>query len=342
MSNLSQRIAQRVVRSWYHSPPDMISQMCLPLTVPYSIALHIKSHWHRQRNKTHQKAKAVVIVVGNLVVGGSGKTPIVIAIVEYLRKMGYRPAVVSRGYGGSAPSYPWRVHPHHHPHVVGDEALLLAQYAPTLIDPKRQRAVDALAGEHAVIVSDDGLQHWAMRRHIEIVVIDAKRQFGNGRLLPAGPLRESLSRLKKVDFIISAGDTSPPMDQWQMQVYAHSWHSVYQYTQKSISASLFSSYNTKVHAIAGIAYPEKFFTALTQLGLQPIEHPFPDHYQFSAHDFNFTETLPIVMTEKDAVKCRHLQPRNDYMAKNTWMLRVKAQMSSDFYQALNQKVTAHL
>lgn len=266
-----------------------------------------------------------VIVVGNLTVGGTGKTPLTLWLIRFLEEQGYRPGVVSRGYGGKA-SWPFPVRPDSSASEAGDEPLLIARTSgvPVVVDPVRPRAVERLLRDHAcdIVISDDGLQHLALGRDLELVVVDGKRGFGNGRLLPSGPLREPLSRLRTVDAVIVNGSLSeagrmaaslsgaPPVFGLALSPMALCPVGESQGTPPAPPAI--------VHAVAGIGHPERFFRTLEEAGFSVIPHAFPDHHAFRAEDLGFAEHYPVIMTTKDAVKCEGLA------VPDLWQLPVEA------------------
>jgi tetraacyldisaccharide 4'-kinase len=278
-----------------------------------------------------------VAVVGNIAVGGTGKTPFVIWLVERLREWGWRPGVVSRGYGGRARSWPQAVHADSDPALVGDEPVLIASRAgcPVAVGPDRLAAARRLldAGAVDIIVSDDGLQHYKLWRDLEIVVVDASRGLGNGDLLPAGPLREPASRLGEVQLVVANGSgwTAPQGRQVTMRLYALEARAVQGGAVRPIAE--FSGQT--VHAVAGIGNPARFFSMLSQQGIRLIMHPFPDHHPFVRSDLEFGDGLPVLMTEKDAVKCR------GFGDGNRWVVPVEAQLSPDGV-ALVQELTQRL
>lgn len=254
-----------------------------------------------------------VIVVGNITIGGTGKTPFVIWLAEYLKQQGHTPGIISRGYGSRAPYYPYEVSPDENPPFSGDEPLLLARHtnAPVVISPNRVAAAEKLISQYpktTIIISDDGLQHYALARDVEIVILDGERRLGNGYCLPAGPLREPASRLKTVDFVIVNGEN--------MRLIPGDLCSI----QNSRQTQPISAFQNKtIHAVAGIGNPQRFFNMLRELGLTIIEHPFPDHHIFSFQDLDFGIDAIIVMTEKDAVKCQNFNLQ-------AWYLPVKAEV----------------
>jgi len=268
-----------------------------------------------------------IIVVGNLTVGGVGKTPLVIALAQALTKKGLRVGIVSRGYGASIKVFPHEVKGEDAAKLVGDEPLLIAKKTgcPVVIAPKRVSAVQYLLHHHQsqIIISDDGLQHYAMGRAIEIAVIDGERWFGNGLCLPAGPLRESPKRLNQVDLIVVNG-ADPGM--------LHSAHRmdlvVGSLTQLGSNRLIpYDQLPKPIAAVAGIGHPERFFSSLKMLGISFKPYPFTDHHAFVKQDFvNLEKT--VVMTEKDAVKCL------PFATETMYFLPVDAMLSECFWTAL--------
>ena len=284
--------------------------------------------------KSH-KAGIPVIVVGNLTAGGSGKTPLVLRIVELLRENKWKPGIVSRGYGGSAAAKdgaPREASIASDPAEVGDEPILLARRGgcPVWVAPERGAACRALREQHPecdVIVTDDGLQHYALARDIEICVVDG-RGFGNGFLMPAGPLREPRSRLRSVDAVVSHGASVLHASEMKLQgeilVRMTDAHDVR--PAKSFAGQ-------KVHAVAGIGDPKRFFQYLARFGIQPVPHPFPDHHPFRAGDLDFGDGAPVVMTEKDAVKCKR------FAQAHYWVFPVSASLDPAFERWLLEKLS---
>ncbi|HEX4481916.1 MAG TPA: tetraacyldisaccharide 4'-kinase [Rudaea sp.] len=269
-----------------------------------------------------------VIVVGNITVGGTGKTPLVIALVEALRERGWKPGVVSRGFGGSATDVT-RVDAQSDPAVVGDEARLIfdATQAPTMIGRDRVRAAQGLVALGVdVIVSDDGLQHYRLQRDVEICVIDGARRFGNGRLLPAGPLREPLTRLGSFDFRVCNGDGAEQAE----TTMRLSGDSAIALTDPARNLRLTEI--PRAHAVAGIGNPARFFDALRAAGVDVIEHPFPDHHAFAPSDFDFGDDLPVLMTDKDAVKCRA------FASPSWWRVPVRAILADGFFDTVDARL----
>ena len=274
--------------------------LLIPLSWGFCALVRLRRALYMAGVLPRRAAPLPVIVVGNITAGGSGKTPLVIWIADFLRRRGYRPGLVSRGYGGAARAARM-VEAGSDPAMLGDEAVLLAARSacPVAVAPRRTAAVDLLRARSDVdvIVADDGLQHYAMRRDIEIAVIDGARRFGNGRCLPAGPLREKPARLGKVDMIVVNGRAR--FGQHSMTM--HDTMATNMQTGEMRRLSDFSGQTA--HALAAIGRPQRFFAALERAGIKPITHAFPDHYQYRRADVTFADRRAVLMTEKDAVKC---------------------------------------
>jgi tetraacyldisaccharide 4'-kinase len=281
----------------------------------------------RRRLEARQwHAPVPVIIVGNITVGGSGKTPLTLALIEQLRRWGYRPGVVSRGYGARPPHLPFAVGADTDPVEGGDEPCLLVRRTgvPLYIDPDRTAAARALLETHDcdVLISDDGLQHYALGRDIELAVVDAARGLGNGRCLPEGPLREPAQRLREVDRVVLNGDGGfdwPGATRMRLRPGAL----VALASGQTLPASEWRGAR-RVHAVAGIGHPPRFFATLRALGFDPIEHPLPDHASLRPEMLEFEPRLPLLMTEKDAVKCVGWAP------PDSWALRVEAELEPEF------------
>jgi tetraacyldisaccharide 4'-kinase len=300
----------RLEGCWYHKTP--LSLLLLPLSGLYRLLVLLRRQAYHQGLLRVRRVESKVIVVGNITVGGTGKTPLVIWLVEFLKAQGFTPGIVSRGYRAMTRRFPQRVEIDSDPRVMGDEAVLLARRGgcPVVIDPDRARAADLLAAECNVIISDDGLQHYALGRDVEIAVVDGVRRFGNNFCLPAGPLREPLNRLYSVDLRVCNGG-KPGADEFRMALHPLG---IYNLQNAAIMKTADHFKAKTVHAIAGIGHPARFFNQLRSAGVDVIEHAFPDHHDFSAHDLQFTDDFEILMTEKDAVKClRFARPHHWYM-----------------------------
>lgn len=267
-----------------------------------------------------------VIVVGNITVGGSGKTPLVLWLAQFLRKQGYRPGIVSRGYGSSAVEA-CSVDPADDPALKGDEPVLLARKSacPVWVGRNRVAVGRALLAAHAdcnVILCDDGLQHYRLRRDVEIVVVDGQRRFGNGRLLPAGPLREGLWRLRQVDAVVVNGDDA--LEGLAAQYRMHLNGALLTNLHSGETRPAAELAGLKLHALAGIGHPQRFFDHLRGLGLDFVTHAFPDHHVYLPGDLDWPDAEALLMTEKDGVKCAAFAD-NRY-----WVLPVTAEMDPEF------------
>lgn len=250
-----------------------------------------------------------VIVVGNISVGGTGKTPFVIWLVDQLRQQGHTPVIITRGYGGSSSTWPVRVTEQSNPKIVGDEAVLIAQRTKAMVIAGPDRvadAQDAIAHGASVIVCDDGLQHYRLSRDIEIAVVDGQRAFGNGLVLPAGPLRETRGRLAAVNAVVATLRAKSEMHA-AIAPYQPIFSTAVLTNAKNLltgeQRSLSSFAGQAVNAVAGIGNPDAFFDGLRALGLKVNGQPLADHAAITADDLRFNDALPVFMTEKDAVKC---------------------------------------
>jgi tetraacyldisaccharide 4'-kinase len=318
----------RLASLWYSRSPLVL--LLLPLSWLFRLLVALRHLGYRAGVLPSHRLPVPVIVVGNITVGGTGKTPLVIWLVEHLRTLGHRPGLVSRGYGGQARNWPQQVRPDSDPAMVGDEAVLLAGHCrcPMAVGPDRVAAARALLEHHDVdiLVSDDGLQHYALQRDLEIVVIDGVRRFGTGYCLPAGPLREPQSRLESADLVVANGIGG--RREYAMRLKpALAWR----LDDPRQRRELRDFAGTRVHAVAGIGHPERFFTALSGLGIQVIPHAFPDHHPFRAEDLLLTpDDHPILMTEKDAVKCR------SFAGLQAWVVPVQAELDERFTLQLDR------
>ncbi|MCB1749768.1 MAG: tetraacyldisaccharide 4'-kinase [Gammaproteobacteria bacterium] len=250
------------------------------------------------------QAPVPVVVVGNITVGGTGKTPLVIWLAQRLREYGFKPGIVARGYRGVARSWPQQVRGDSDPVTVGDEAVVIARRTrmPVAVGPRRGEDIEQLLrhSDADIIVCDDGLQHYALKRDIEIVVLDGVRRVGNGACLPAGPLREPPGRLAEADLVVSNGLAG--RGEFAMRYLAEQAVRLGNPRERR-ALDQFEPRN--VHAVAGVGNPEGFFALLKRKGLRVTAHAYPDHHAFSPDDLDFGDGLPVLMTEKDAVKCEH-------------------------------------
>jgi len=307
---------QRLHTLWYGDSRAYIA--LLPFSWLYCVLVWIRRLVYRTALLHRTCLDARVIVVGNIAVGGTGKTPLVIAIARRAQQAGLRVGILTRGYLGRARHWPQQVSDSSDPGEVGDEAVLLARKTGAVVfaGPDRVAAGRALlqASPCDLLICDDGLQHYALQADTEIAVVDASRGQGNGLCLPAGPLREPVARLRTVDAVVALGDDAG----WpySMCLVSGAARGV---ADASISRSLDSFRGSTVHAVAGTGNPERFFTSLRAAGLRIRTHPFADHHPFTAADLDFGDNNPVLMTEKDALKCEH------FAQHHWWFVPVDAQ-----------------
>ncbi|WP_424408135.1 tetraacyldisaccharide 4'-kinase [Pasteurella sp. PK-2025] len=316
---------------WYSR--SWLTWLLSPLALLFWLITRIRKALFQQGILSSYRPPVPVIVVGNLSVGGNGKTPVVIWLVQQLQQQGIQVGVISRGYGSQSKVYPLSVKPDSDPVLAGDEPVLIAKRTgvPVVISPNRQEAIELLLQQQPcdVIVSDDGLQHYALQRDVEIVVMDATRGLGNGFVLPAGPLRELPSRLKSVDLVISHGAENPKADAVMLLIPRYACH-----LKTGEQRPLTDFQPMPVSAIAGIGNPQRFFRMLQELGIQVAEHQaFQDHQHFSAEQLEkFGHQRPLLMTEKDAVKCMA------FAQENWWFVPVEAQIHGEKVRSFLQKI----
>lgn len=334
---------------WYHGKPGAV--VLAPLAFVFGVVAALRRAAYRFGLRRAYRPRVPVVIIGNLSVGGTGKSPLVGALVRALRASGLQVGILLRGYGASVRE-PVRVTSATTTEVGGDEAVMLARStaAPIVVSPDRvagAKMLEAMGVE--LILCDDGLQHYALARDLEVVVIDRTRGLGNERLLPAGPLRETRSRLETVDWVVvndaandstaNAPHTLPPSTGlWRgrsgtlaMRLVPEALRGV---ADERAWCTLERLRATPVHAVAGIGNPARFFAMLRAAGLHPIEHYFADHHVFSAGDFTFGDALPVLMTAKDAVKCR------DFADARFWEVPVSVSLSPDGGMALVHAIAA--
>ena len=318
-------LQRRLESIWYEKASGQ--QWLYPLEALYS-ALSRTDRWIKRKLST--KHSVPVIVVGNISIGGTGKTPLVVYLCELLKSTGYSPGIITRGYGGKNTHWPVSVDAKSDAREYGDEPVLMAQRTevPVVAGPNRNEDIALLLQNHKidVVISDDGLQHYQLQRDIEIVVIDQLRGLGNQRCLPAGPLREPASRLDTCDFVVI--NEAAPQAKYSMQLEASFILRLNGGSQQPLNQWK----GKTVHAVTGIGNPSRFFLMLARAGLTIIEHRFPDHHPFNAQDIQFDDSYPVVMTEKDAVKCR------PFASEKHWYIPVTALLSAYFVQTLLLKL----
>ncbi len=341
-----------IEKVWFkqHKAKYVLVPLLLPLTLLFYLITTVRRLFFRLGFIKSVQLSKPVIVVGNIGIGGNGKTPMVLSLVKMLKALGFNPGVISRGYGGQAPYYPFLLDEHSTAEQAGDEPILIYQrcQVPLAVGSDRIASAQALIDKGCdVIISDDGLQHYRLQRDIELIIVDGNRLFGNDLLLPAGPLREGVSRLSEVDLVVVNGG----------QALAHSLNSALASCQeKTIAMSLLATdvvqlktgkvlsvkalrdKSVNVNAAAGIGDPQRFFNTLSELGFElDIQQGFVDHHSFCLDDFiHYDDNTPLLMTEKDAVKCRH------FAQDNWWYLPVEASYSEEQQAQLLQLLTTKL
>jgi tetraacyldisaccharide 4'-kinase len=329
--------SDRLVAAWYAPRITPLTALLLPLSLLFRAAVALRRFAYRRGLLPSAALRVPVIVIGSIVVGGSGKTPLTRALASLLTQAGWSPGIVSRGYGGNNVA-PRAVAEGDDPAVVGDEALLLAADAPVWIGRDRVAAARGLLNAHPecdIILADDGLQHYALRRDFEIAVIDAARGFGNAQLLPAGPLREASGRLDGIDALVRLiGADAPPAPRGDgrettMSYEVLPWRSVARPDARANPAAWRSGI---VHAVAGIGDPARFFDLLRALGFDPLCHAFPDHYRYTRADLVFPDAAAVLMTEKDAVKC------TAFADSRWWYLPIRARIDPDLVARVERTI----
>jgi len=315
---------------WYRF--SLLHFLLIPVSLLFRMLAALRRALYRSGILASVKLSVPVIVVGNISVGGTGKTPFTLWLAQRLLDEGWHPGIISRGYGGNNTiSRP--VASEDVANEVGDEPLLMAQrgLCPVWIGRDRPAAAQSLLQAHPecdVILSDDGLQHYRLQRDVEIVLVDGMRRFGNGRLLPAGPLREPVSRLASVDFVVVNGGTAMP-GEIGMNLLSSQFYNL---LNPDVTAAAHSFIGQRLHAVAGIGHPARFFIQLERLGLSVVQHAFPDHHRYSVSDLDFADADAILMTEKDAVKC------TGFATEKYWALRVDAQIDTILLQRILEKI----
>ncbi len=330
--------AQRLVRDWYEPRLTALTAPLWPLSLVFGGLAALRRLQYRRGWRQVERLPVPVVVVGNITVGGSGKTPVVAALGEALRERGRVPGLVSRGYGGNADT-PRAARPADDPAEVGDEPLILAQTGlPVFVGRDRAAAGRALLAAHPdcdVIVCDDGLQHYRLARDVEIAVVDEARGVGNGFLLPAGPLREPVVRLDTVDAVVRLvpGDVSHARGgDGRRTCTTHvpqPWRSLVDAGRVAEPATWTGP---GVHAVAGIAHPQRFFASLRAQGIAAVEHAFPDHHAFTRGELDFPGATAILMTQKDAVKC------GPFADDRFWYLPVRATVEAALVDLVLEKI----
>ena len=311
-------------RRWYDPHPPL---GLVPLSKLFQGAVAIRRWAYRNQWKQAERLPVPVIVVGNLTVGGTGKTPLTIWLAEFLLQAGFKPGVVSRGYGGSKLGRPLAVGADSDPAEAGDEPVLIARRTgiPVYVFPRRAQAGRALLAATAcdIIIADDGLQHYGLARDVEIAVVDGERRFGNGECLPAGPLREPAERLAEADLVVCRGQARDG----EFPLTLSLGHAVNLADASTKPLAEFAGLK-RLYAMAGIGHPGRFFADLRQAGLSFAERPFPDHHPYTREDIDFGGDATVLMTEKDAVKCR------GFAGERCWTVPLQGSMPPAFGEKL--------
>ncbi len=321
---------ERLLNQWYSEAKP--ARWLRVLSHVYSLIVAVRKKLYASGLLKRVKFSVPVIVVGNLSVGGTGKTPLVIAIYQYLKSIGLKPGIVSRGYGGKPFKSPVLVNAIDSASDVGDEAIMFANRCDEsiVICPDRVLAVQKLITDKQVniVISDDGLQHYKLQRDIEILVVDGDRLFGNRHLIPAGPLREPLSRLKEIDAVVVNGKNSELGD-YAMNLQVDR---VSHINQIKDDCSLADFSHQDVYAIAAIGNPQRFFNSLLDCNINAQCTAFDDHHLYTDADLSTYRDRPLLMTEKDAVKC------SGKVGDNAWSVNVSAMLTDEFYSWLKQSI----
>ena len=324
-------IAQLIQDAWNKQAKWLI--VLRPLSWLYRGGFLLNKKLYQMGIKSSYQAAVPVMVIGNITVGGSGKTPLLIQLVSYLQNKNVRVGVISRGYGGKGP-FPAYVDLESVPDVVGDEPCLIVQSTgvPMVVGSNRQQSIEYLLSKHDLdlIISDDGLQHLALQRQIEWIVLDQNRGLGNQKLLPEGYLREPVSRLKTGTVIEHAAS---PKTALNMHLEVNT-----PYLLNAIEAKIFNPANN-FYAVVGIGFPQRFYKTLDSIGIHQFQcHEFPDHYDYEITDLQFEDSNPIITTEKDAVKILPLLKQNLDFKREIWVVPVEAVLSPQCYEILHQQL----
>ena len=331
--------------------------LLLPVSWLYGLLITLRQLLYKTGLLSSYRAPIPVMVIGNITVGGSGKTPLIISLIEYLQQHGVSVGVISRGYGGDSAQMPALVTKNSAPSMVGDEPCLIVNMTnvPMAVCPNRKQAIETLLQAHPnlqLIIADDGLQHYALQRDIEWIVVDASRGFGSKQLLPTGFLREPMSRLNDATVIyhkkpeqVSSEDK---LGSKQLTMHLRPDILYPLWSNSNVSQNSAPTASSQVHAVSGIGYPQRFFNTLTGLGFEVIEHAYPDHYDFSLNELIKYTEHPIIVTSKDAVKIRALFLQAEThqaqiiewqaLASRLWVLPVTAVLSESCYHTLNEQL----
>jgi len=314
---------------YYWNSVNYISILLWPLSLVFFCLSEIRKQLYTLNLLSSYRAPVPVIVVGNITVGGTGKTPFIIELVKQLQQQGKNPAVISRGYGGRSQHWPLVVNDQTNAAQVGDEPQLIFQRTkcPVVVGPNRKEDIELILEKFKcdVILSDDGLQHYALQRDVEICIVDAIKRFGNGWFIPAGPMRESPDRLNTVDLVLyNDGEDKLPSFKMTPTMCLPVAH------DNLASVELNDFAGKTVHAIAGIGHPQRFFSMLKQHNINVIPHAYADHHRYQLSDLIFDDEFSVLMTEKDAVKC------SDLVLGDHWSVPIVISLSDSAQQKVNQ------
>ena len=327
-------------KAWYRKAGWLISFW--PLSILFQLLVSFR-RWLQKIRSRPERISVPIVVVGNITAGGTGKTPLTIALARHLREKGFQPGIISRGYGGNAASYPMPVDANDNTTEAGDEPVMIAAATgcPVVVGPDRNAALQHLLAtkEIDVVLSDDGLQHYKLYRDIEIAVVDGQRLYGNGMCFPAGPLREPISRLDSVDYVVVNGDNSAVHERAiVMEIEPKMFLNMANGEKRPFSGAPFNMGST-LQAVCGIGNPERFFSVLEKLPYSIDRFSFPDHYNFTAKDFlnaGIDQKRPLIMTEKDAIKCEK------FAKNNYWCLQVEFNLPDSFLNEFTDKVRSSI
>ena len=324
-------IAQLIQDAWNNQAKWLI--VLRPLSWIYRAGFLLNKKLYQMGIKSSYQAPVPVMVIGNITVGGSGKTPLLIQLVNYLHSQNVRVGVISRGYGGKGP-FPAYVDLESVPDIVGDEPCLIVQSTgvPMVVGSNRQRSIEYLLSRHELdlIISDDGLQHLALERQIEWIVLDQNRGLGNQKLLPEGYLREPPSRLNTGTVIEHAAEPGSALNM-HLEVATP-------YLLNAVQGTPFNPADN-FYAVVGIGFPQRFYKTLDSMGIHQFQgHEFPDHYDYEITDLQFEDGNPIITTEKDAVKLLPLLKQNPDFKREIWVVPVEAVLSPGCYEVLHQQL----
>ncbi len=327
-------LAQNIQNAWNKQAKWLV--VLRPLSWIYQAGFHFNKKMFDAGLKARYTAPVPVMIIGNITVGGSGKTPLLIHLVKYLQLKNVRVGVISRGYGGKGP-FPAPVTLDAVPEMVGDEPCLIVQstQVPMVVGSNRQACIELLLKHHQLdlIISDDGLQHWALARQLEWIVLDRNRGLGNQKLLPEGYLREPIERLNH-STVIEHAET--PHSELHMHLQVAEPYLL----NPAFDQAEILDLNQDYYAVVGIGFPQRFYTTLESIGLNRFQcHEFPDHHDYEIDDLQFEDTNPIITTEKDAVKLLPLLKKHPDFNREIWVVPVEAVLSDACYQLFDQQLT---